>query len=143
MCVIGRKEKWKKDRDRGERKKERRKREADEKAGEEKKRREEEKRRGEKKKEGRRKTRNRESSARDAPPSPGAFPSRKLGNNMTPTKGRLGKNTTPTCRDPEALEQPPRKTRTSNIHPTRTSFACYKSQNPQKYRKQEQQNHHL
>ena len=31
-------------------------------------------------------------------PSPDAFPSAKLGNNMTPIKGRIGKNTTPTSR---------------------------------------------
>ena len=33
------------------------------------------------------------------------FPSAKLGNNMTPIKGRLGKNTTPTSRDPIKLNQ--------------------------------------
>ena len=109
---------------------------------------EREKRRGEKEKEGGRKTRNRESSARDAPPSPGAFPSRKLRNNMTPIKGRLGKNTTPTCRDPGKLiknlqNNPKEETRTSNIHPMRTPFACYESPNFQKCRKQKQQNHHL
>ena len=39
-------------------------------------------------------------------PSPqDAFPSQELGNNMTPIKGRLGKNTTPTQRDPETLIQ--------------------------------------
>ena len=59
----------------------------------------------ERKKERRRRKKNRESSARDPPPSPDAFPSTKLGNNMTPIKGRLGKNTTPTCRDPEKLIQ--------------------------------------
>ena len=53
---------------------------------EEKKRGEEEKRRGEGEKRRRRK-KNRESSARDASPSPDAFPSTKLGNNMTPIKG--------------------------------------------------------
>ena len=57
------------------------------------------------KKRGRRRIRNRESSTRDTPPSRGAFPSQKLGNNMTPIKGRLGKNTTPTGRDPEKLIQ--------------------------------------
>ena len=98
--MIGRKEKRKRDRDRGKRHNERRKREADEKAGEEE--------RGRKKgrrerKERRRRKKNRESSARDAPPSPDAFPSTKLGNNMTPIKGRLGKNTTPTCKRIAAL----------------------------------------
>ena len=38
------------------------------------------------------------SGARDAPLSLGAFPSMELGNNMTPIEGRLGKNTTPTCK---------------------------------------------
>ena len=72
-----------------------------------KKRREERKKREEerRKKKEEEKTRNRDSSARDAPPSPGAFPSQKLGNNMTPTKGRVGKNKTTTCRDPEKLIQ--------------------------------------
>ena len=47
---------------------------------------------------------NRECGAKDAPPPPpSAFPSQKLGNNMTPIKGRLGKNTTPTHGDPEKL----------------------------------------
>ena len=31
------------------------------------------------------------------------FPSTKLGNNMTPVKGRLGKNTTPTSDNPVKL----------------------------------------
>ena len=79
-----------------------------------------------KKREGRRRIKNRKSSARDASPSPGAFPSRKLGNNMTPIKGRLGKKTTPTGRDPEKLIQklqrnPNKDNRASNIHPMRTS----------------------
>ena len=33
------------------------------------------------------------------------FPSTKLGNNMTPIKGRLGKNTTPTSNNPMKLNQ--------------------------------------
>ena len=48
---------------------------------------------------------NRESGTRSVPPSPDAFPSAKLGNNMTPIKGRLGKNTTPTSRGPTKLNQ--------------------------------------
>ena len=93
-----------------------------EKRKEERKKREEER----KKRGGRRRIKHRESSARDAPPSPGAFPSRKLGNNMTPIKGRLGKNTTPTGRDPEKLIQklqrnPNKDNRASNVHPMRTS----------------------
>ena len=102
-----------------------------------------EKRKEERKKRGGRRTRNRESSARDAPPSPGAFPSQKLGNNMTPIKGRLGKNTTPTGRDPEKLIQelqrnPSKDNRASNIHPMRTSFTHHERQNLQKRRIQKQ-----
>ena len=48
---------------------------------------------------------NRESSTKNVPPSPETFPSTKLGNNMTPIKGRLGKNTTPTSRSPTKLNQ--------------------------------------
>ena len=33
------------------------------------------------------------------------FPSTKLGNNITPIKGRLGKNTTPTSHNPVKLNQ--------------------------------------
>ena len=48
---------------------------------------------------------NRESGTRNVPPSPDAFPSTKLGNNMTPINGRLGKNTTPTSRGLTKLNQ--------------------------------------
>ena len=48
---------------------------------------------------------NGENGARGALPSLDAFPSAKLGNNMTPIKGRLGKNTTPTRRSPVELNQ--------------------------------------
>ena len=41
---------------------------------------------------------NRESDTRNVPPSPDASPSTKLGDNTTPIKGRLRKNTTPTGR---------------------------------------------
>ena len=66
---------------------------------------EREKRKEERKKRGGRskKNKNRESSARDAPFSPGAFPSTELGNHITPIKGRQGKNTTPTCKRIAAL----------------------------------------
>ena len=140
--MIGRKEKKK-----GQRRKTE-KEEADEKAVEEERR--------EKRKEGRRgrkeeeedKKKNRESSAKDAPPPPNAFPSQKLGNNMTPIKGRLGKNTTPTHGDPEKLVQrrqrsPSEDSRTSSIHPLRTSSTHYEKQNLQKRSIQRQQNHHL
>ena len=60
---------------------------------------------------------NRESSTRNVPPSPDAFPSTKLGNNMTPVKGRLGKNTTPISRGSTKLNQnlqvDPRRRRSS------------------------------
>ena len=52
-----------------------------------------------------RRIKNRESGTRSVPPLPDAFPSAKLGNNMTPIKGRLGKNTTPTSRSPTKLNQ--------------------------------------
>ena len=42
---------------------------------------------------------NRESDTKSVPPSPNTFPSTKLGNNITPIKGKLGKNTTPTGRE--------------------------------------------
>ena len=50
---------------------------------------------------------NRESGIRNVPPSPNAFPSTKLGNNITPIKGRVGKNTTPTSRGPTELNRNP------------------------------------
>ena len=57
----------------------------------------------EKKKE---KKEDRESGIRSAPPSSDSLSSTKLGNNITPIKGRhLGKNTTPTSRDPTKLNQ--------------------------------------
>ena len=49
----------------------------------------------------------RESGTKSVPPSPNAFPSMKLGNNITPIKGRLGKNITPTGRGPTELHQNP------------------------------------
>ena len=52
-----------------------------------------------------RRTENGEDGTRNAPPSPDTFPSTKLGNNMTPIKGRLGKNTTPTSRSLTKLNQ--------------------------------------
>ena len=62
----------------------------------------------EKKKRGKeRRIENRESGTRSVPPSLDTFPNTKLGNNITPIKGRLGKNTTPTSRDPTELNQNP------------------------------------
>ena len=51
--------------------------------------------RGEERRERERMGENRESDTRNVPPSPDTSPSTKLGDNMTPIKGRLGKNTTP------------------------------------------------
>ena len=48
---------------------------------------------------------NRESGTRNVLPSPDTFLSTKLGNNMTPIKGRLGKNTTPTSKGSTKLNQ--------------------------------------
>ena len=60
----------------------------------------------EKRKRGReRRIKNRESGTRSVPPPLDAFPSAKLGNNMTPIKERLGKNITPTSRSPTKLNQ--------------------------------------
>ena len=60
---------------------------------------------------------NRENDTRNVPPSPNTFPSTKLGNNMTPIKGRLGKNTTPTSRGStklnQSLQADPRRRRSS------------------------------
>ena len=92
---------------------------------------------------------NRECGAKDAPPLPrDAFPSQKLWNNMTPIKGRLGKNTTPTRRDPENLIQrrqrnPIEDSRTSSIPPMRTPSTRCEMQNLKKHRIQRQHNHHL
>ena len=140
-----RKERGKKDGDREEKQKEE---EADEKAGEEERReRRKEERRGRKEEE-EDKEKNRECGTKDAPPPQDAFPSRRLGNNMTPIKGRLGKNTAPTHGDPEKLIQrrqrnPSEDSRTSSIHPVRTSSTHYEKQNLQKRRAQKQQNPHL
>ena len=50
-----------------------------------------------------RRIKNREGGTRSVPAPPDAFPSAKLGNNITPINGRLGKNTTPNSRDPIKL----------------------------------------
>ena len=55
---------------------------------------------GEERRERERRGENGKSNTKNAPLSPDAFPSTKLGNNITPIKGRLGKNTTPTGRGP-------------------------------------------
>ena len=61
---------------------------------------------GEEEKRGReRRIKNRKCDTKSVPPPPDVFPSEKLGNNMTPIKGRLGKNTTPTNRSPTKSKQ--------------------------------------
>ena len=68
------------------------------------------------------KEKNRECGAKDAPPPPDAFPSRRLGNNMTPIKGETReKHNSHTRRprkaDPKASEEP--QQRQPNIgHPS-------------------------
>ena len=52
-----------------------------------------------------RRIKNRKGGTKSVPPPPNVLPSTKLGNNMTPIKGRLRKNTTPTSRDPVKLSQ--------------------------------------
>ena len=55
-----------------------------------------------------------------------AFPSTKLGNNITPINGRLGKNTIPTSRDPiklnRNLQMNPPQRRSSFEIPSRTNL---------------------
>ena len=61
---------------------------------------------GEEERRGRgRRIKNRKGGTKSVPPPPNVFPSMKLGNNMTPIKGRLGKNITPTSRDQVKLSQ--------------------------------------
>ena len=88
----------------GEQKKEAKK----EKREEEREKREEERKKGMEEEERRERGREKEKGENDtrgALPSADAFPSKKLGNNITPMKGRLGKNTTPTSRSPTELNQ--------------------------------------
>ena len=71
------------------------------------------------------------------PHSRNASPSQVLGNNMTPIKGRLGKNTTPTRRNSEKLIQRHQKNpseghRTLSIHLLQTSSARYGKQKSSK-----------
>ena len=101
--VKERKKRWKRgeeekrEEEQGERKEKRRKkRRENEREGE-----------GEERRGRERRGENRESDTRNVSPSPDAFPSAKLGNNTTPIKGRLGKNTTPTGRGPTELNHNP------------------------------------
>ena len=74
-----------------------------------------------------RRIKNRESGTRSVPPPPDAFPSTKLGNNMTLIKGRLGKNTTPISRSPTKLSQDlhvdPRRRRSNFDASSRADFS--------------------
>ena len=60
---------------------------------------------GEERRERERRGENGKNGTKNAPLSLDAFPSTKLGNNITPIKGRLGKNTTPTSRGPSEPNQ--------------------------------------
>ena len=62
---------------------------------------------GEERRERERRGENGENGTKSVPPSPDAFPSTKLGNNITPIKGRLEKNTTPTGRGLSEQNQNP------------------------------------
>ena len=79
----------------------------------------------------------RESGTRSAPPSPDAFPSTRLGNNITPIKGRqVGKNTTPTSRNPTKMNQnlqanpPPRRSSLEASSHADLSYTPGKAENP-------------
>ena len=69
-----------------------------------------------------------ERGARGALPSADAFPRTKLGNNITPMKGRLGKNTTPTSRSLTELNQNlhnnPQQRQPDFDASSRTNFSC-------------------
>ena len=89
----------------------------------------EEKRRGRRKKRKerkRKKNKNRKGDTRSVPPPPDVFPSAKLENNMTPVKGRLGKNTTPISRDPiklsHKLQMNPQQRQSSFKIPSRANL---------------------
>ena len=110
----------------------REKREAErEKREEEREKREEKRKKGKKeeeRREGGREKEKGESGARGALPSADAVPSTKLGNNITPMKGRLGKNKTPTSRSPTELNQNlqnnPQQKQPDFDASSRTNFDC-------------------
>ena len=80
----------------GRRRKKRKRRRETEKEGE-----------GEERRERERRGENRKGDTKNVPLSLNKFPSTKLGKNITPIKGRLGENTTPTSRGPSELNQNP------------------------------------
>ena len=73
-----------------------------------------------------RRIKNRKGGTKSVPLPPDVFPSAKLGNNMTPIKGRLGKNTTPTNRSPtkpkQNLQVDPRRRRSSLVVSSRANW---------------------
>ena len=58
---------------------------------------------GEEERRGERRIKSKKGGTKSVSPPPDVLPSTKLGNNMTPIKGRLGKNTTPISSDPIKL----------------------------------------
>ena len=88
---------------------------------------EERKKEGMKEKKKEKKGEGRESGTGNVPPSPDVFPNTKLGNNITPITGRLGKNTTPISRGPTKLNQnlqaDPRRRRSSFDSSFRTNLS--------------------
>ena len=82
---------------------------------------------GEEERRGReRRIKNRKGGTKSVSPPLDVFPSAKLGNNMTPIKGRLEKNTTPTNRSPtkpkQNLQVDPRRRRSSLEASSRASL---------------------
>ena len=62
---------------------------------------------GEEKRERERRGENRKSDTNSVLPSPDTFPRTRLGNNITPIKGKLGENTTPIGIGPSKPNQNP------------------------------------
>ena len=82
---------------------------------------------GEEERRGRgRRIKNRKDGTKSVPPPPHVSPSTKLGNNMTPIKGRLGKNTTPTSKNPvkpsQKLQTNPQQRQSSSKVPSRANL---------------------
>ena len=81
---------------------------------------------------GRERRENRESDTRNVPPSQDAFLSTKLGNNTTPIKGRLRKNTTPTSRGLIELNQNPQADPLQRRPSFDAPFRAYSSCTPER-----------
>ena len=77
---------------------------------------------GEEERRGERRIKNRKGGTKSVPPPPYVSPSTKLGNNMTPIKGRLGKNITPTSKNPvkpsQKLQTNPQQRQSSSEVPS-------------------------